>query len=91
MIRDCGTCGGTGRILYHGENEWTDCPVCDGTGEERVEPEDPRAVTEPDSLGGKSARGDDLDPARGIIFTAALEVVTGGIVGAVWTLWLVAG
>ena len=50
MTRACLTCGGTGRILYHGENEWTDCPVCDGTGTEHVEADDPAAVREPDTF-----------------------------------------
>ena len=47
MTRECRSCGGTGRVLYQGESEWTDCPVCDGTGTEHVEPEDPTAVREP--------------------------------------------
>ena len=48
MLRDCDTCGGTGRVLYHGESEWSDCPACDGTGCEDYEPDDIGAVREPD-------------------------------------------
>lgn len=52
MITDCGTCGGTGRVVYHGDGWETECPDCDGRGHVDAEPEDPHAVREPE---GKAA------------------------------------
>lgn len=51
MLREvCRTCGGAGRILWHGEGFEEVCPDCDGSGETLVDAEEPGAIREPDSF-----------------------------------------
>lgn len=52
MLREaCRTCGGTGRILYHGDGFEEACPDCDDSGEILIDAEDVGAIREPADAG----------------------------------------
>jgi hypothetical protein len=52
MIEDCPRCAGRGWIYDRREEYPRECEACDGRGIVDTAPDDPRAVREPDSLGG---------------------------------------
>jgi DnaJ-class molecular chaperone len=55
MIADCPRCAGRGWIDDAGEEGARECEACHGRGTVDTAPDDPRAVREPDSLGGRAA------------------------------------
>jgi DnaJ-class molecular chaperone len=55
MIEDCPRCAGRGWIYDRREEYPRECDACDGRGILDTEPDDPRAIREPDSLGGRAA------------------------------------
>ena len=52
MIEDCPRCAGRGWIYDRREEYPRECEACDGCGIVDTAPDDPRAIREPDSLGG---------------------------------------
>ena len=56
MIEDCPRCNDRGWIHDRRYEIPRECKACDGRGIRDTDPDDPRAVREPDSLGGAPSR-----------------------------------
>ena len=65
MIEDCPSCAGRGWIYDDAEDYPRECEACHGRGIVDTAPDDPRAIREPDSLGGRSAA--DVGAASSIL------------------------